>query len=707
MKLTSRKKIAALLGTSLLAIGASGCSNIKGVQDVKELYHSEETKQETTQETTQKTAQGTNSPTKEEILIFKEELQEQFDSSKVVLDADSNKYISSVYIDGVHVKVELVDGSTINGNLSSIELSDLDLENFSLYDSKFESVYELLPGGKHDEFREEYSHNDHIIVSIPSSIRVTNTLKMSDQYEFTKDDETFNDDDAITCDDTDNVDFSLCKNVWLHDYTIWDTNDITSNPNLKTLIIDGADYLGYTDDEVLTIESPTLETLIINSDPSLNHVTSFDFNNCPNLRFLSFGNATLIENLDGLSKLEKLEEVSFGNHKSYNPFSMRDSIEDKIREIRTPQALDDPANALPNYNYITNIEGLKNKENLRVLNISALRQTSSEELFDVVQTLPNLEKIVGLEVNNAEMCSPELIQYCSEHNIEHPFTEKSMLIKETLRSIIREIITPDMTEEQKIEAISKYVMEHLEYDHDAADKDSSELTSEDVRRAWTENLYSTAIDGIGLCAGYTEFTQALFTEAGITNFHSETIMHIFNIVELDGIYYQIDLTNLDHYLSVCNINIEDYDFQMNSVYYLVPVEDEEAWYATSEPYGAKLQREKYSATNEEEKEDNENENETSSSLDNYNKAIEERHKRTYKLLGLLAALGIAIPISGLVLNQLLFSESSIQESPTDEFTTWTPEEYEELIDELAQSQDNSISVPPEDPNFDDDYRPNL
>ena len=701
MKLTSRKKIAALLGASLLAIGASGCSNknIDGFQDVKELFHSEETKQET------------NSPSEAEILMFKEELQEQFDSSNVVLDADSNKYVSSVYIDGVHVKVELVDGSTINGNLSSIELSDLDLENFSLYDSKFESVFELLPGGKLDEFREEYSHNDHIIVSIPSSIRVSNTLKMSDQYEFTKDDETFNDDDAITCDDTDNVDFSECKNIWLHDYYIWRMDEFKSNPNLKTLIIDDANYLGYTDDEVLTIESPTLETLIINSDPALNHVTSFDFNNCPNLRFLSFGNATLIENLDGLSKLEKLEEVSFGNHKSYNPFSMRDSIEDKIREIRTPQALDDPANSFPNYNYISNIEGLKNKENLRVLNISALRQTSSEELFDVIQTLPNLEKIVGLEVNNAEMCSPELIQYCSEHNIEHPFTEKSMLIKETLRSIIRKIITPDMTEEQKIEAISKYVMEHLEFDHEAADKDFSELTSEDVRRAWTENLYSTAIDEIGLCAGYTEFTQALFTEAGITNFHSETRMHIFNIVELDGRYYQIDLTSLDYYLSIRNINIEDYDFQMNSVYYLVPVEDEKACYAISEPYGAKLQRKgEYNATNKvenEEENEEENDDELSLAIEKYEKAIEERHKRTYKLLGLLAALGIAIPISGLVLNHILFSESSIKESPTDEFTTWTPEEYEKLIDELAKSQDNSISVTPENPNFDDDYRPNL
>lgn len=697
MKLTSRKKIAALLGASLLAIGASGCSNknIYGFQDVKELFHSEETKQET------------NSPSEAEILMFKEELQEQFDSSNVVLDADSNKYVSSVYIDGVHVKVELVDGSTINGNLSSIELSDLDLENFSLYDSKFESVFELLPGGKLDEFREEYSHNDHIIVSIPSSIRVSNTLKMSDQYEFTKDDETFNDDDAITCDDTDNVDFSECKNIWLHDYYIWRMDEFKSNPNLKTLIIDDANYLGYTDDEVLTIESPTLETLIINSDPALNHVTSFDFNNCPNLRFLSFGNATLIENLDGLSKLEKLEEVSFGNHKSYNPFSMRDSIEDKIREIRTPQALDDPANSFPNYNYISNIEGLKNKENLRVLNISALRQTSSEELFDVIQTLPNLEKIVGLEVNNAEMCSPELIQYCSEQNIEHPFTEKSMLIKETLRSIIRKIITPDMTEEQKIEAISKYVMEHLEFDHEAADKDFSELTSEDVRRAWTENLYSTAIDEIGLCAGYTEFTQALFTEAGITNFHSETRMHIFNIVELDGRYYQIDLTSLDYYLSIRNINIEDYDFQMNSVYYLVPVEDEKACYAISEPYGAKLQRKgEYNATNKVENEE-ENDDELSLAIEKYEKAIEERHKRTYKLLGLLAALGIAIPISGLVLNHILFSESSIKESPTDEFTTWTPEEYEKLIDELAKSQDNSISVTPENPNFDDDYRPNL
>ena len=59
------------------------------------------------------------------------------------------------------------------------------------------------------------------------------------------------------------------------------------------------------------------------------------------------------------------------------------------------------------------------------------------------------------------------------------------------------------------------------------------------------------------------------------------------INRIHGKYYQLDLTFLDSLLNDKKIDPNDYNFEFNSAYYLVPVGDEEAEKSNSEPYEAK------------------------------------------------------------------------------------------------------------------------
>lgn len=245
-------------------------------------------------------------------------------------------------------------------------------------------------------------------------------------------------------------------------------------------------------------------------------------------------------------------------------------------------------------NFISDISGI-NGSNIETLNISLLKRVSSENLLETVKSLPNLKRIVGFEVNNAGMCSDELIEYCKSHGISHPFTEKSLEIKHKLQEIVRTEITEDMSEEDKIWALSKYIMDNMEYDHDLVKYD--EDSSEDIKKGWGESLYYSVMEGEGVCEGYATYAQNLFTEAGITSYKIDGFAHTWNLVEIDDEYYYVDLTNTDAYISDEGREglPEGVLQEIISIYYLVPVEEKWRFDANFLPIEAE---EKANATEE-------------------------------------------------------------------------------------------------------------
>lgn len=263
-------------------------------------------------------------------------------------------------------------------------------------------------------------------------------------------------------------------------------------------------------------------------------ICDFDFTNCKKLKEVSIGNGTNIENMNGLKNLSELQVVALGNFLFATNKDI--SFEDMISGLGETYSTDSSYTGSYYNNFIGDISALKSCKNLRILNISHLFSVSSEEFLNLVKNLPNLEEIVGQEINNAGVYSDELVEYCEKNNIKHPFTERSKEIKDKDKEIIAKLITPDMDDKGKVRVLSEYVIDNMVY-VDA---------NNDVKKSWGEALYNATIYGKGLCFGYAIRTAALFTEAGIKTGKLEKPGHAFNYYKVGEEYYYIDLTTLDN-----------------------------------------------------------------------------------------------------------------------------------------------------------------
>lgn len=101
-------------------------------------------------------------------------------------------------------------------------------------------------------------------------------------------------------------------------------------------------------------------------------------------------------------------------------------------------------------------------------------------------------------------------------------------------NVFAEVITANMTDEQKATALHDYLVQHMVYDQNA----NNHLGIE------KRNAYEALVNGIGVCQGYTLAYAALLEKAGIEVGYckSKSMTHIWNYVKLDGNWYHADLT---------------------------------------------------------------------------------------------------------------------------------------------------------------------
>lgn len=101
------------------------------------------------------------------------------------------------------------------------------------------------------------------------------------------------------------------------------------------------------------------------------------------------------------------------------------------------------------------------------------------------------------------------------------------------QGIINTIIKPSMTTAEKVKAINNYLVMNVQYDF------SFKYT----------NAYDALFNNKAVCKGYSDSAQKLFTLAGI---QSKTVIgtmnggsHQWNLVNIDGAWYHVDVTNND------------------------------------------------------------------------------------------------------------------------------------------------------------------
>lgn len=130
--------------------------------------------------------------------------------------------------------------------------------------------------------------------------------------------------------------------------------------------------------------------------------------------------------------------------------------------------------------------------------------------------------------------------------------EKQAAIEAKVAEIVDEIITDDMSEEEKGLAINTYLCENAYYDNDAlenAEKYSFTQVDEDFYDSFT--AYGILVDGVGVCASYSAAFKLLADAAGlesivVTGYLDGSVPHAWNKVKLDGNWYIVDSTNNDN-----------------------------------------------------------------------------------------------------------------------------------------------------------------
>lgn len=194
--------------------------------------------------------------------------------------------------------------------------------------------------------------------------------------------------------------------------------------------------------------------------------------------------------------------------------------------------------------YITNLNELPNK----CPNIIGLSLNKCSSLTDLsfIYNLPNLKE---LYIKDSAYIDIDLLNYLEDHNIKTNISIKDVDNSIRVDNIIKSIITLNMSDEEKIKAISLYVINNLEYNLN-------------YFRESNDSPLSCALDyKFGVCSSYAYLTNILLNKAGIESFQVFNDSHGWNIIKLNNKYYYIDTTNFDD--DFCNFLLSTFNISKN------------------------------------------------------------------------------------------------------------------------------------------------
>ncbi len=123
-------------------------------------------------------------------------------------------------------------------------------------------------------------------------------------------------------------------------------------------------------------------------------------------------------------------------------------------------------------------------------------------------------------------------------------------IYEESENILDEIITKGMSDEEKRMAIYDYLEENCEYDYEAleeAEKNNYKKTENDEHE-YAFNVYGIIVKKLGVCQSYAYAYKLLCSMSGVecnvmTGYLDGSLPHAWNVVKIDGEWYQTDSTN--------------------------------------------------------------------------------------------------------------------------------------------------------------------
>jgi len=278
------------------------------------------------------------------------------------------------------------------------------------------------------------------------------------------------------------------------------------------------------------------------SDNSISNITPLK--SLQNLKSLNIGNNN-IDDITSLSNHTKLESLYMNKN--------------KISDISALKSIPNLKTIIAYYTLIDDLSPLNSLEDLEVLNIcetqvidiSPLKECSKLTTLNIYQDaildlspLKLLKKLNTLYYENVK----------NKTEINEELFAKSATLVNKGKNIINKIITPDMSDLEKELAIHDYIILHSKYDTEGV---ANNTISNDSHMP-----YGVLVDGLGVCDGYSNAMKALLNMVNIKSLtvygntfklSSSSTGHAWNLVNLYGKYYMVDLTWDDNdYISTIN-----------------------------------------------------------------------------------------------------------------------------------------------------------
>lgn len=328
---------------------------------------------------------------------------------------------------------------------------------------------------------------------------------------------------------------------------------VFSNPELEEIIKKELNA-PITKENLLSIRSLDITTTLSNNDfsdlkylPNLTSLTIYDntiniedikYNQ--DLMFLSLNNCTISNTkyLPNAIETMFIDNSKITDQEVIIPYYatniyFKKSIANNIR-LKNPQVLE---KLFITSDVMLDLNNIKDCINLKELTIF---MSSNIKNAHVLRNLPSLESIY-IDEYAAIWLDMETLNTL-------PLPEEDKLIVGDLISKLDSIAStlikdPNMSDKEKINRITLYLLEKLDYDHDAI-----EAPDETDDRVETYNCYplSTSLEGnLGICINYSCMFQALSNRVGLDTYQVFNDVHAWNATKINGDYKGYDLTYLE------------------------------------------------------------------------------------------------------------------------------------------------------------------
>jgi hypothetical protein len=184
--------------------------------------------------------------------------------------------------------------------------------------------------------------------------------------------------------------------------------------------------------------------------------------------------------------------------------------------------------------------------------------TEYEDCLDDVSSISNDQKFLS-EINNFvhpyNSFKTISFSYNDKGNfsliIEHIYNDEEITsINYIVENKVNEIISEDMTTEEKIKKIHNFIIDSTKYD-----TLKTENIKDDTYKSNT--AYGVLIQGYGICSGYSDTMSIFLNALDIENYKISNDTHIWNLVHINGVWRHLD-TTWDDPISDKNLNRDTY-----------------------------------------------------------------------------------------------------------------------------------------------------